>query len=80
MATQHVEVIMGERVYSLGTWRRKDDIYRDGQKIGVIKLDSRNRQGHTICLRTSARREGRHVRWCVAEAERSPALATGQDG
>lgn len=61
-ATPRVEI--GSRVYGPTSWKRKDLIYRDQKKIGVILLSDSNRQGVTVCIATSEKRQGRAVDWC----------------
>lgn len=61
-ATPRVEI--GCRIYGPTSWKRKDLIYRDHKKIGVILLSNSNRQGVTVCIATSERRNGRAIEWC----------------
>ncbi len=73
MQQQHVDIVLGERVYGRGAWRRKDEIFMDGKKIGIISLCSDDRQGFTTSLCTSRRRAGRQIGWCVAQAQHGAA-------
>ena len=64
-----VTVKIGDRKYAtMTTWARRDEIYLDGVKIGIIKLTCINRTGTTISLITAKSLPGRQVDWCVEQS------------
>lgn len=65
-----VTVKIGDRKYAtMTTWSRRDEIYLDGVKIGLIKLACDNRAGQTISLTTAKSLPGRQVDWCVEQSQ-----------
>lgn len=62
-------ISIGERNYSALSWKRRDDIFLDGRRIGIVTLCREDRTGSTVCLITGHSRTGRQIAWCVAEAQ-----------
>ena len=60
---------IGERIYSALSWKRRDYIYLNGLRIGLITLSREDRTGSTVCLLTGHTRPGRQIAWCVDEAQ-----------
>jgi hypothetical protein len=62
-------VRIGHRVYKHRDWTRSDLVLMGEKKIGIIKLNNRDRMGKTISLITQQVKPGRQVDWCVAQSQ-----------
>lgn len=65
-------IILGKRVYSALSWKRKDTILYDGIKIGYILLSQNDRPGTTVSTINHERVTGRNIDWCIAQAKNNP--------
>lgn len=61
---------LGDRVYDMFSWKRKDKIFLGDKQIGVITLSEHDRTGVTVSLASNARNPGRQIQWCVDEFQR----------
>lgn len=68
MQRQGATVKVGQRIYNRTTWSRKDEIYIEDRRIGIIKLTCGDRKGRTISLITHASTCGRAIEWCVEQS------------
>lgn len=74
-----VRVSLGDRVYQGVNWTRKDLIFLDKKKVGVITLSREDRVGTTVSTLTGRKERGRKVAWCIEEASaRKPAANNDQ--
>lgn len=65
-------IILGNRVYSALSWKRKDTIFYDGIKIGYILLSQTDRVGITISTINHEQVVGRKIDWCMEQAKTNP--------
>lgn len=66
--TQEPLVKIGSRVWRMGNWTRKDEVYLNGKRIGHIRLSDSDRFGTTVSKFNGLQKAGRDPAWCAEQA------------